>query len=160
MLVTAMSLAESSSTPRNHLAHWMWGGCKQRPDLLALADPDLMKELDLRLHVFSEANGMVDCDGWDPEYLDPDFVLAYSLGDLNRAHRDLIAANEALNLVGSYLFADGVNPRRQKDPDGKIHMLARLNESPSFRTAKARTDAALQKHPPDPYAPLRSRWSR
>lgn len=103
---------------------------------------------------------MVECDGWDPEFIDPDFVRAYSLDDLKRVHRDLIEADEALNLVGSYLFAGGANPRHETDPDEQARILAQLNELPSFRAAKARIDEDLQKRPPDPHAPLRSRWHR
>jgi hypothetical protein len=160
VLITAISMAEGSQTPRNHLAHWMWGGCRQRPDLLALADPVLQKELDLRIRVFNEAGGLVDCDGWDPDFMDPNFVLAYSIDDLNRAHRDLIATNKCLGLVGSYLFASGSNPRHERYADEQVRILAELNASPLFREAKGRIDADLQKRPPKQDAPLRSRWFR
>lgn len=33
-----IAIVESAAVPRNQLAHWIWGGCAQRPDLLALAD--------------------------------------------------------------------------------------------------------------------------
>jgi hypothetical protein len=37
------SVVESVQTPRNHLAHWVWGRCEQRPDLLVLIDPKMYK---------------------------------------------------------------------------------------------------------------------
>jgi len=138
----------------------MWGGCRQRPDLLALVDPVLMRELALRLQTYYEAKGLVECDGWDPEFIDPDFVLAYSIDDLKRAERDLDEVNRCLGLIGAYLFAGGANPQNEKDPNEQARLLVQLNELPLFRAAKARIDADLQKHPPEPHAPLRSGWHR
>ena len=160
VLLAATAAAESAQTPRNHLAHWMWGGCRQRPDLLALVDPVLMRELALRLQTYYEAKGLVECDGWDPEFIDPDFVLAYSIDDLKRAERDLDEVNRCLGLIGAYLFAGGANPQNEKDPNEQARLLVQLNELPLFRAAKARIDADLQKHPPEPHAPLRSGWHR
>jgi hypothetical protein len=37
------SVVESVQTPGNHLAHWVWGRCEQRPDLLILIDPKMYK---------------------------------------------------------------------------------------------------------------------
>jgi hypothetical protein len=160
IVLAALSIAESSQTPRNHLAHWLWGGCKQKPDLLALADPTLIKELDLRLQTFYNAKGMVECDGWDPEFLDPDLVLAYSIGDLKRAEKDLIETSECLQRVGSYLWASGANRDCEVNPSEQAHILSELNELRLFREAKAQIDADFQKHPPVQHESLRSRWYR
>jgi hypothetical protein len=41
-----VSVAESVQTPRNHLAHWIWAGCRQ---LLVLADPKMLHNRDFRV---------------------------------------------------------------------------------------------------------------
>jgi hypothetical protein len=45
----ALSVADSTQTPRNQLAHWAWGGCRQKPDLLIVVDPKMLEARDFRV---------------------------------------------------------------------------------------------------------------
>jgi hypothetical protein len=103
----ALSTAESASTPRNHLAHWIWGGCKQRPELLALFDPKMVKARDFRVEKFYSQNPHRGPDdiikNIELHYFDTSNVLAYSKTDLERALRDIIESFQTLVLLGIYL---------------------------------------------------------
>jgi hypothetical protein len=50
-----MAVIEGVQKTRNRLAHWAWGSCKNRPDLLVLADPAMLKKRDTRAAAFSSA---------------------------------------------------------------------------------------------------------
>ena len=76
----AIRMTDSVQTPRNHLAHWIWGTCEQLPDALLLADlkghQDRDRELKLaferrerrsgRLQRLSAIIGALSGLGWDP----------------------------------------------------------------------------------------------
>ena len=96
----AMSVAESAQTPRNHLAHWIWGECKERPDLLAIADP---KQLKIRGHRLIKAFEEKRWPEEEDRVIDPSSILAYSKSDLTRSLRDLKEALKTVSIVGSYL---------------------------------------------------------
>lgn len=160
VFLATISIAESTQVPRNHLAHWMWGGCTERPDLLALINPKLIKENQFRLQAFAEhpPNGFpLEIDGWNPDYLDPDYVLGYSKDDLHRAIRDLNETDTCLTLLASYLL-EVVRPPPATGPNAAADILSQLNELRLFREAKALIDQDLKKNPPEPYGLLRSRW--
>jgi hypothetical protein len=159
IFLATISIAKNTQKPRNHLAHWNWGGCEQRPDLLALIDPLLIRENQIRLQAFAQhpPNGFpLEVDGWNPDFLDPDYVLGYSADDLRRALRDLKETNYCLTELASYLLA--VDNPRPTEPNELSDILARLNASRLFREAKARIDQDLKNNPPKPYGLLHSRW--
>jgi hypothetical protein len=45
----SLAVANSVQKTRNRLAHWAWGKCTERPDLLVLGDPEGLKERDTRV---------------------------------------------------------------------------------------------------------------
>src|SRR6202051_4469864 len=49
IFAAATAVVDGAKTPRNHLAHWAWGGCRERSDLLALVNPKALKERDFRV---------------------------------------------------------------------------------------------------------------
>jgi hypothetical protein len=155
-----ISIVEAFQTPRNHLAHWIWGGCRQRPDLLALIDPETLKENDFREAIVRERridSFPLEIDGWDPDWIDPQCVLAYSINDLTRALRDIESGLLCLGLFAAYLAAE---PR--KDIADKFHIseedqrveqdqiLARLSEERLFHGALSRIRAGQKKSPGAP----------
>jgi len=102
------SVIESVQTPRNHLAHWLWGICAQRPDLLALADPKMYKANEISVRRFLEKDFEVsDAYFTDAKALknviDPEHVFAYSKADLERAKRDLLEARAIIVGLGIFL---------------------------------------------------------
>jgi hypothetical protein len=100
----AISMTESVRTPRNHLAHWIWGTCEQLPDALLLAEPKAQKDRDRELKLaFERAGGpdineIIKLDRYDPAT-----VLVYRRGDLERAKRDLEDAAWITALLTVYL---------------------------------------------------------
>jgi len=96
----AISVVESTQTPRNQLAHWIWGTCKQRPDLLVLADPRKLKVRNSKIAKALESKAK-------PQEADLQFsptdVLAYSEKDLSRSLRDLKECFEIVQITGDYL---------------------------------------------------------
>jgi hypothetical protein len=147
----AISVADSAQTPRNHLAHWAWGGCKQRPALLTLANPKMLHDRDFRVaKKVHTAQADQPVDVWELAALnlfDESEILAYSKADLERALRDLKEAYEVLCLVEMYIdtrferslghyYAD-VDLTREELRAGA---LGQLNEKRLFREALARRD--------------------
>jgi hypothetical protein len=134
----AIAVTEGAQTPRNHLAHWMWGKCEQRPDLLALGDPKHFKVRAARITKAIEEKGKVSRRD---AIVDPAWVLAYSQNDLVRALRDLKEALEILTTVGLYLHF-----RKIKLKTGTADQVAQaaatalqsLSEQRLFREALAR----------------------
>ena len=57
-----MTVVESVQKTRNKLAHWGWGVCKERPDLLILANPKMLKERDHRVAAHFQAKQPGDTD--------------------------------------------------------------------------------------------------
>jgi hypothetical protein len=153
----ALSTAESAATPRNHLAHWIWGGCKQRTDLLALFDPKMVKERDFRVEKFYSKN-----PSRTPEdlmknielyYFDTSNVLAYSKSDLERALRDLVEAFETLILLGIYLNPNSTASLVQftaletSPRELTTELLRKLNGLRLFREALSRIHASRNNNP-------------
>jgi len=56
----AISMTESVQTPRNHLAHWIWGTCEQLPDALLLAEPKAQKDREREVKLAFEQRGGPD----------------------------------------------------------------------------------------------------
>ena len=56
----AIRMTDSVQTPRNHLAHWIWGTCEQLPDALLLADPKGHQDRDRELKLAFERAGGPD----------------------------------------------------------------------------------------------------
>jgi hypothetical protein len=104
----AINVIDSVQTPRNHLAHWIWGSCEQLPDALLLAEPKAQKERDQKrmavidrfdkgptVSMFDE---IIELDRYDPAT-----VLVYRHGDLERAKRDLEEAEKIAAVLMVYL---------------------------------------------------------
>jgi hypothetical protein len=157
-----MSITKGVQTPRNHLAHWVWGKCAQRPDLLALVDPRMYKESDVYFRRLAAKEYKVPADlaeaearaaearaQADREFFDLDRVLAYSKSDLERAKRDLQETDTILFVFGVFL-----NPQYLKTlltnritgkamdkvsiADLRAQSLTKLNEFRLFQEAIAR----------------------
>jgi hypothetical protein len=98
-----LNATDAAQTPRNHLAHWFWGGCVQIPDALLLADPKMLRQHDREMQKLlfdSDTKGVNLADMAKVASPNPDDVLVYKKGDLERARRDLIeAADIALGLT-------------------------------------------------------------
>lgn len=122
-----MSLADSAQKQRNILAHRLWGGCRQRPDLLALVDPNLLWKNDYReLDFFTNLPTSIG-DGWDPDWIDPAHALAYSTEDLSRILRDMEETRSFFTILASYLSFEGTHEQAQ--------IFDKLSELKSFRSA-------------------------
>lgn len=99
----ATAVAESVSAPRDCLAHWLWGKCEQRPDLLCLANPKKYKSREIDARRYLETPVGASAAPLSSDLIDPDEVLAYSQGDLQRAKRDLVEARSILIVLSIYL---------------------------------------------------------
>ena len=100
IFLAVMEIADAAQIPRNHLAHWTWCTCEQKPELLCLADPKKLKERDFetakKVHAaktLEETYGMVQARG---NFSDVTGILAYSEADLRRALRDMAYADDAI----------------------------------------------------------------
>lgn len=145
-----MVVTESVQKSRNRLAHWAWGSCKTRPDLLVLADPDMLKERDVRAATFFQAQrkGKVDIkETWDAIQFNNSYILAYTKADLQRELRDIKQAEYITLLFGIYLDPSiGFLHSKTLDLPESIDeirdlALARLKEERLFRTALDQTRA-------------------
>jgi hypothetical protein len=108
VFLATMSVIDSVQTPRNHLAHWIWGHCDQLPDALLLADPRALKERDQKMmaavHRFDKGATLSRFDEIiELQKYDPATVLVYRHGDLERAERDLLEAAKVARLLSVYL---------------------------------------------------------
>jgi hypothetical protein len=158
----AISVSESAQAPRNHLAHWSWGGCKQRPDLLVLADPKMISSRDIRIadriHLpppFTYGIGPLEIVNLIQ--FDNSRTLAYSKGDLGRAIRDLEEANTIIKTLVDYIdpavteqlyshLPEFSQPRDQI----RAEALQNLNEQRLFREALDRLRGGQRSNPPQP----------
>lgn len=151
----ASSVAASVQTPRNHLAHWTWGRCKQRHDLLVLANPQMLKERDFRVATHIAGKPLDKLDPLEVAALhlfNDDEILAYSKGDLERALRDMEEAQSILQNLRLYLDPRPIQVL-SKTPGGTIHdkteircaLLQRLDDQRLFREALARMRAGREK---------------
>ncbi len=103
----ALSVSDSAQVPRNHLAHWSWGGCKQLPDVLALADPKMISNRDYRLakraHTIETPESLDTMEIPNLIQFEKSQILAYRIGDLERAARDLEEAEEVIKAAVDYI---------------------------------------------------------
>jgi hypothetical protein len=153
----ATSIATSVQTPRNHLAHWAWGRCRERPDLLALANPKMLKERDFRVAKHIVGKPLETLDALEVAVLhlfDNSEIIAYSNADLERALRDLKAAQFILHYLRLYLDPRPVQVLSKKPgkpiwdrDETRSALLERLNGQQLFREAVARLRASQETHP-------------
>jgi hypothetical protein len=134
---------------RNRLAHWSWGKCVERPELLVLGDPDGLKERDVRVAAHYQSLRP------DPSLLeiaasiqfDLSKFYGYSKADLEREVRDL----EEADLIG-FFFATYLDPsfnaahakifNEPDHPDAiRAGVLQQLNGKRLFREALAQIRA-------------------
>jgi hypothetical protein len=159
-LKAAISVANSTQTPRNHLAHWSWGGCRQLPDVLALANPKMLKERDFRVAKHLSAKELDEIDPLEVavlNFFDDSEILAYSKRDLERSLRDLKETEVIFTFLRHYL-----NPRslevmaRRFEPFGikqdvtRASLLQTLNGQRLFREAMDRIRASRKSTPQSP----------
>jgi hypothetical protein len=151
-----VSITDSVQTPRNHLAHWIWGGCKERPDLLVLADPRILKEREARLASHFQARDASKLS-WNDFALVAQFdqgsVLAYSKADLERAAHDLNETDDALLVFEMFLHPDlKQNPLKvmvtHSPEEIRAEALRKLNEKRLFREALLRLQRKGQQSSP------------
>ena len=155
----ATSVAEGAQTPRNHLAHWAWAGCKQRPDLLALADPDMLHQRDFNVakKVHSNPAELSMLEVYTTNMFVDSKILAYSKSDLERALRDLKEAYMALYFLAMYIdpnyYVNLAHPYpefRLTREETRSEALERLNGLRLFREALARIRAGRKSTPQSP----------
>lgn len=146
-----LDIADSAQKTRNKLAHWCWAGCKQRPDLLVLADPKMIKERDLRALklAFQNPSELPDLDAYAAYQFDPSRALSFTKDDLTRAAVELENAYQAVFIFELYLrpyenpFA-GLVFKGEHPEDVRKALLDRLTSVPSFRAALDRIRAGHQ----------------
>jgi hypothetical protein len=156
----AVATTERAQAPRNQLAHWSWGGCKQRPDLLILANPKMLNRRDFQvadfLHSKAEFAPFDAIHATRLHFFDNSEVLAYSKDDLTRALRDLSESEETItalevyldpSMVLSILVLMGTPSTRDKI---RAHMLQKLNGLRLFREALDRTIGDQKNTQPQP----------
>jgi hypothetical protein len=155
----ALSVTESAQAPRHQLAHWSWGGCRQRADLLCLADPKMLSARDFRLAESAQAPKTLA--ELDPAHIlnliqfEKSQILAYSKADLERAARDLEAARVIVEALLDYIdpSVSGALKRSFTDLDHpghdqiRVEALGKLNDQPLFRAALARLQSAQKNTP-------------
>jgi hypothetical protein len=145
----SLAVANSVQKTRNRLAHWAWGKCQERPDLLVLGDPDGLKERDTR--VAKHYQSLKPTSNTLEMYMIVQFDLSkfygYSKSDLEREVRDLLEADEIIFLYGGHLdpsFAMA-HAKQFNDPDSpdeiRAQVLQQLNKKRLFREALARIRA-------------------
>ncbi len=123
----AISMTDSVQTPRNHLAHWIWGTCEQLPDALLLAEPKAQKDRERELKLAFERAGGPDVNEIiNLNRYDPATVLVHRRGDLERAKRDLEDAAFITALLTVYL--DRKIRRDAKETDFEGQRVAGLRE--------------------------------
>ena len=99
----AISMVHSAQTPRNYLAHWIWGTCEELPDALLLAEPKAQKDRERELILALER-----ADGPDVKEIinlaryNPATVLVYRRDDLVRAKCDLEDAERIMTALTVY----------------------------------------------------------
>jgi hypothetical protein len=149
----AIEVTNSVQTPRNHLGHWVWGYCKELPDALLLADPAAQKERDHQMILALQRGDaghfypmeLVKLDKYDPET-----VMVYKIGDLERANRDMIDGHYVAWALAMYL--DGIFTGKRKLPPhlkeaadrARVELFQQLYEKRQFREAWDRRRADRQ----------------
>lgn len=115
VFLAGMAVTDSVQTPRNHLAHWIWGSCPELPNALLLAEPKSHKERDREFTLALESGVTDTAELTRLNSYDPAKILVYREGDLSRAERDLEEASLMAFLVVIYL--DGSFRGRRKAPN-------------------------------------------
>jgi hypothetical protein len=161
------SVLDTVEATRNKLAHWVWCYCKQKPDVLGLADPKMIQETRKRsISYFKQTASDSSLDmqkAYELAQYDTSRVLAFSADDLRRALADTRSAYETL-----FYFEISIDPtfkssviRLIVDQDAdeiRAELFRRLNQSRLFREALARVRNAkgpkssppTQGEPPQP----------
>ena len=106
VLIAGLKVAERVRTPRNHLAHWIWGVSDQLPNALLLAEPKPQKNRDRELALALEKSetGILAIEQIERLMTyDPSTVLVYRIDDLERAATDTIEARSVTFSVCNYL---------------------------------------------------------
>jgi hypothetical protein len=159
----AISVSESAQAPRNQLAHWSWGACKERPEFLVLADPKMLSARDIRLadriHLPPPFEGRVSPhEVVDLIQFDKSRMLAYSKADLERAVRDLEQANTVIKNLVDYIdpaIAEGLYahlPKWSRSREQiRVEALQVLNEQRLFREALNRSRTGEKRDPSPPH---------
>jgi hypothetical protein len=152
-----MAVTDTVQTPRNHLAHWIWGSCPELPDALCVAEPKRAKERDRELTLAlerSDTTGVNTAEMARLNSYDNSKILVYREGDLARAARDLEEASTVIFLVVIYL--DGLFRGRRKpaNPDQvaytREHAFRQLSSSRLFREAWDQIQKDRKKSPQSP----------
>jgi hypothetical protein len=156
----ALTVINGVQKTRNRLAHWAWGKCLQRPDLLLLADPDGLKNWDTRTASYFQSLKPGEATLWgslmDPPNLDISKFYGYSKADLEREVRDLLDAEKIAFFLQNYLdtafavahaklFNEPENPE-----EIRALVLHQLGEKRLFAEALAQIRASRQSKTPAP----------
>lgn len=129
-----------------------------RSDLLALISHDVLNENEIREAKIANllaAGRLIEIDGYDPNWIDPQFAIAYSVDDLARAVRDLEETRHCLQLLSYYLAVEPLHGSEiQEDhTQRQADIFEELNRSRLFREAwasKKRSGDRLQTMPDAP----------
>lgn len=147
-----LAVANSVQKTRNRLAHWAWGKCAQRPDLLVLADPEGLKQRDTRVAAHYQSL-KVDAtleEIYSTIQFDLSKFYGYSKTDLEREVRDLLEADHIGFLYGIHLDPSFsmAHAKAFNEPDSpeeiRAQVLRQLNEKRLFREALAQIGASRQ----------------
>jgi hypothetical protein len=148
----ALSVANSAQKTRNRLAHWAWGKCEQRPELLVLGDPDGLKERDTRAAAYWQSTKPGEpfnyLEAYNAVQFDTSRFMAYTKNDLQREVRDLVEAEQVVFLYGihldpSFSVAHAKAFDAPEDPaEIRAQVLEKLNEKRLFREALAQIRAS------------------
>lgn len=146
----AMSVCKTARKVRNQLAHWVWARCSQRPDLLLLADPEMIKQRNIEAakYVIERIGQPIHWGQWRGLHtFDLNYVLAYSVADLQRALDNLIEAEEVIFQLEFYLHPEMLRSAysdltTQPDPNQiRADILNELNQGRLFREALVQANA-------------------
>jgi hypothetical protein len=143
----ALTVISGVQKTRNRLAHWAWGKCPQRPDLLLLADPDGLKNWDTQAAAYFQSLKPGEATLWGtlmgPPIFDISKFYGYSKADLEREVRDLMDADQIAFLLQNYLdtaFA-AAHAKLFNEPENpeeiRALVLRQLNEKRLFAEALA-----------------------
>jgi hypothetical protein len=156
----ALTVISGVQKTRNRLAHWPWGKCFQRPDLLVLADPDGLKNWDTRNAAYFQSLKPGEATFWGGLMGPPSFDIAkfygYSKADLEREVRDLLDAEQIAFFLQGYLdtaFAVAHSKlfNEPEDPEEiRALILRQLNEKRLFAEALGQIRARRKSTPPPP----------
>lgn len=161
VFLAAMTVVQSAQSPRNRLAHWLWGTCAERPDLLALADPKMIRSRILRIndHVgrYVDQKDFLESlkEGIDDGSFafDTSAIVGVSKGDLERSRDDLLEAEHMLLQFQFYLHPQLVHALLKRRIENasvertRATILDLLNDGRLFREALARIRADRQSTP-------------